>query len=420
MDSKKPPPAKKARQNKKTVTLSLEDEIDQMLPNVGLEAMEDSCIVDPARTEVFLSMLLLSQNKAVMEHTLSEAKSLTKTVSPAQGTSTSPIVAKSREVTIGIHCPFAQKSMLFKVLNDKPMDKMLGLYMVKIKEKLQEYYKTNDILPEDQKIKFTFYGVPVEATSTPQGHGMFEGDLIQVTLPEARTSLAIKEARELIAEVAKLTGTDPSMSTLSLLNRVSGNSMNGSGGDGADESSGDFVAIKVRRADSPQDIEGYRIKKTDTFEKVVNAYARKLGAPVTSIKLFFDGLPLPLKSTPEDHDMEDEDLIDAKYTGPPLSLTPATTTTTITTTTSTPTTTADDGEYVAIKVRQADNPQSFEGYRIKKTDSFEKVVNAYSKKMGVAPSQVTLIFDGLPLPLKSTPEDHDMEDEDLIDARIKN
>jgi hypothetical protein len=78
-----------------------------------------------------------------------------------------------------------------------------------------------------------------------------------------------------------------------------------------EDTDGDTItlAIRVPGEEKPRQV---RIKKTDKLEKIVAAFASKLQVPQSRVKLSFDGLVAPNTSTPEDLDMEDEDLIDLK------------------------------------------------------------------------------------------------------------
>ncbi len=52
--------------------------------------------------------------------------------------------------------------------------------------------------------------------------------------------------------------------------------------------------------------------KNDPFRKLQEAFCEKRGLSVASTKFLFDGLQLLPTQTPEDQDMEDEDIIDVK------------------------------------------------------------------------------------------------------------
>ncbi|KAF0980111.1 hypothetical protein FDP41_013760 [Naegleria fowleri] len=55
--------------------------------------------------------------------------------------------------------------------------------------------------------------------------------------------------------------------------------------------------------------------------------------------------------------------------------------------------------------------------KISTTDKFSKIAKYVSKQLNVDDSKVKLLLDGMVLDLNDTPEDHDMEDEDIIDCQ---
>jgi len=57
-------------------------------------------------------------------------------------------------------------------------------------------------------------------------------------------------------------------------------------------------------------------------------------------------------------------------------------------------------------------------FRIQKTDPFSKIIHAVATKQKVLEKLVVLKFEGEVLKPKTTPEDFDMEDGELIDAHI--
>jgi hypothetical protein len=52
-------------------------------------------------------------------------------------------------------------------------------------------------------------------------------------------------------------------------------------------------------------------------------------------------------------------------------------------------------------------------------DTFEKLFNAYAKKVQLSPSDLTFTFDGDKINSASTPQDLDLEDDDMIEVRRK-
>jgi len=77
----------------------------------------------------------------------------------------------------------------------------------------------------------------------------------------------------------------------------------------------------------------------------------------------------------------------------------------------------EDTDLIVLKVRLGtEQPNKF---RLKKSAPLEKIFQALAEKKKVEPTRVKLMFDGESISPEQTPEDLDMEDEDLIDASIK-
>ena len=72
---------------------------------------------------------------------------------------------------------------------------------------------------------------------------------------------------------------------------------------------------------------------------------------------------------------------------------------------------------VSLKVVNADGAELF--FKIRRNTVLKKLMDAYCKKQGVNRSAVRFLFDGSPLDDAKTPDDLDMENEDVIDAMIE-
>ena len=77
----------------------------------------------------------------------------------------------------------------------------------------------------------------------------------------------------------------------------------------SDAKGGEHLSLKVKSQDGNEVF--FKVKKTTTFSKVMNAYCKKVGADMESVRFLFDGQRLRPEQTPADLDMEDEDEIDA-------------------------------------------------------------------------------------------------------------
>lgn len=85
----------------------------------------------------------------------------------------------------------------------------------------------------------------------------------------------------------------------------------GNGASGADETkpSNEHLSLKVKSQDGNEVF--FKVKRTTAFSKVMNAYCKKVGTDMESIRFLFDGQRLRPEQTPADLGMEDEDEIDA-------------------------------------------------------------------------------------------------------------
>ena len=54
----------------------------------------------------------------------------------------------------------------------------------------------------------------------------------------------------------------------------------------------------------------YRINKTDPLQKLLDAFCAKTSTDISRVRLMFDGDILPPNSSAEDHDLEDDDVLD--------------------------------------------------------------------------------------------------------------
>jgi len=80
-------------------------------------------------------------------------------------------------------------------------------------------------------------------------------------------------------------------------------------GDESKPSGGEHLSLKVKSQDGNEVY--FKVKKTTQFAKVMNAYCKKVGSDMDSVRFLFDGQRLKPDQTPADLEMEDEDEIDA-------------------------------------------------------------------------------------------------------------
>lgn len=71
---------------------------------------------------------------------------------------------------------------------------------------------------------------------------------------------------------------------------------------------------------------------------------------------------------------------------------------------------------LTVKVRDSEGVEIL--FKIKKTTRFEKVMAAYTQKVGGTPGSYKFLFDGERINEDNTPESLEMNDMDVVDAMI--
>lgn len=74
-------------------------------------------------------------------------------------------------------------------------------------------------------------------------------------------------------------------------------------------------------------------------------------------------------------------------------------------------------ETITIKVKDQNGEETH--FKIKSTTKFSKVFSAYANRKGVDQASIRFVFDGQHVAPEQTPEELDMEDEDVIDCMLQ-
>lgn len=77
-----------------------------------------------------------------------------------------------------------------------------------------------------------------------------------------------------------------------------------------------------------------------------------------------------------------------------------------------------DPATITLSIRTP-NEEKPKQVRIKRADKMDKIIAAFSTKLGLSPEQLRLSFDGQFIKPDATPESLDLEDEDLIEVTRK-
>lgn len=72
---------------------------------------------------------------------------------------------------------------------------------------------------------------------------------------------------------------------------------------------------------------------------------------------------------------------------------------------------------INLKVKTQDGNAVY--FKVKKTTSLRKLMDAYCKRVGKSPSDVRFLFDGHRINNDDTPEMLEMEEDDEIDAMVQ-
>lgn len=73
--------------------------------------------------------------------------------------------------------------------------------------------------------------------------------------------------------------------------------------------------------------------------------------------------------------------------------------------------------HIALKVINADGGEML--FRIKTTTPLKKLFDTYCKKNGVSRQSVRFLYDGAPVDESKTPQELDLQEEDVIDAMVE-
>ncbi|XP_048563648.1 NFATC2-interacting protein isoform X2 [Triticum urartu] len=159
------------------------------------------------------------------------------------------------------------------------------------------------------------------------------------------------------------------------------------------------ICIMVQEKDGRQQ---FRVCKDEKFDKLFKAYAKKVQVSPSDLTFVFDGDKINPASTPQDLDLEDEDMIEVHHKptlGKPAEAY-----------------VKKSREKILIMIQDKDVKLQF---RVYKDEKFDKLFKVYAKKVQLKPSDLIFIFDGDKINSASTPQDLDLENDDMIEVRHK-
>lgn len=159
------------------------------------------------------------------------------------------------------------------------------------------------------------------------------------------------------------------------------------------------VAVKVRTRSG---IKRFTTKAAEPFGKIISQLAQLEGVSEDKIMLSLADINILGYDTPISIHLSVADIIECVVIDKPIL----------------PDSVEEDENSIEIKV-QGKEPDSKKTFRILKTDQLEKLMTAYCEYRKLPRSRIKFLFDGEDLKGGETPEQLDMEHEDVIDVQVK-
>jgi small ubiquitin-related modifier len=157
------------------------------------------------------------------------------------------------------------------------------------------------------------------------------------------------------------------------------------------------ITIKVRDQSGEEMI--FRVKRSTQMKKIFDAYASRLGVRAESLKFTFDGESVKEDHTPKMLELTDNDQIDVflHQTGG----------------SETADAKSDSEVAITIKVRDTGTGEEI-AFKVKKLTKMSKIMEAYTKRKGIASSSVRFLVDDKRVGADDTPKLLELEDGDEV------
>ncbi|XP_067882543.1 NFATC2-interacting protein, partial [Heterodontus francisci] len=142
----------------------------------------------------------------------------------------------------------------------------------------------------------------------------------------------------------------------------------------------------------------YRVpmRMTDPLRKAIVHLASSLEVDADRVLLLRKDAEVPLSETPESQNISVADILDCFVMSERE---------------------AKCDDRICLRVRGAEK-NSFQVITIGKAESLKRLMEDYKERMGLRQCRLTFHFDGSELSESSTPEENDMESDDIIDVRM--
>jgi len=158
------------------------------------------------------------------------------------------------------------------------------------------------------------------------------------------------------------------------------------------------VVVKVRTRSG---IRRFTMKAAESFGKIISQLAAQEGVTEDKIMLSLSDINILGYDTPISIHLSVADIIECLVLDAPVADREE----------------EDEENTIEIKV-QGNDPDSKKTFKVTKTDPLEKLMAAYCEFRNLPRSRLKFLFDGDELKGGETPEQLDMENEDVIDVRI--
>jgi len=160
------------------------------------------------------------------------------------------------------------------------------------------------------------------------------------------------------------------------------------------------VVVKIRTRSG---VRRFTMKAAEPFGKIISQLAEQEGVTEDKIMLSLSDINILGYDTPISVQLNVADIIECVVVDAPMMIDKVD---------------EDEANKIEIKV-QGNDANSKKTFKISKTDPLEKLMAAYCEFRKLPRSKLKFLFDGEVLKGSETPLDLDMEDEDVIDVRVK-
>ena len=170
---------------------------------------------------------------------------------------------------------------------------------------------------------------------------------------------------------------------------------------------GTRIKLKLRINSKDPDIEAFSIIVTDPFYKLFDAFSRKIGIALSRVKFFLDGDELNPNSNCQNEDLEGGEIIDVTVSGEfirkPVSVSQVKIL---------------QSKRIKLRLRVNGNDSDLHLFQLVATDPFQKLMDAFCKKVKKSVTSVQFELDGDKLNECSTCQNEDLEGGEIIDVKM--